>query len=222
MPHTTFFKADEACQLSLHQRWMEFVRSCNVTKNKKQELFELLMAYYSEKHRFYHNLSHIEALFHRIDSFQGKIQNSTAVGFAIWFHDVIYDTRKSDNEEQSAKLAVQALSELKISSEIQKLVQDYILATKKHSADHLSTDGKLFLDTDLSILGASEDIYAEYRKAIRQEYSWVPGFLYRINRKKILTSFLERTRIYFTEEMALQFETQARHNLHHEIQSLSS
>ncbi|HEV2666536.1 MAG TPA: hypothetical protein VG324_16580, partial [Blastocatellia bacterium] len=99
--------------------------------------------------------------------------------------------------------------------------QEMILATKHHRADDLSWDVKVFLDLDTSILGAPEDIYKEYSRAIRKEYSWVPGFLYRKGRMKVLNDFLGRERIYQTEEIRAKYETQARHNIAEEIRTLS-
>ena len=69
-------------------------------------------------------------------------------------------------------------------------------------------------------LGVAEKIYVKYSKAIREEYSWVPAFMYRSSRKKILRSFMERERIYYTDEMNKRFEAQARTNINDEIESL--
>ena len=96
-----------------------------------------------------------------------------------------------------------------------------ILGTQKHDATDLDYDGKLFLDLDLAILGTNENIYQNYKNAIRREYSFVPWFLYRRSRAKIMTNFLEREFIYFTDELREKFETQARANIANEIKELS-
>jgi predicted metal-dependent HD superfamily phosphohydrolase len=80
---------------------------------------------------------------------------------------------------------------------------------------------KAFLDLDTSILGAPEEIYREYSRAIRKEYSWVPDALYREGRMKVLNDFLGRELIYQTEEISAKYEAQARHNIAEEIRSLS-
>ena len=97
-----------------------------------------------------------------------------------------------------------------------------ILATKDHSGKNLSYDAKLFLDMDLAILGMNEEIYKEYSQAIRREYAWVPESMYRKGRKKVLKSFVERERIYFTDEMKARYEAQARKNINSEIKSLDT
>jgi predicted metal-dependent HD superfamily phosphohydrolase len=154
------------------------------------------------------------------ESLKNKLQDHNAIRFAIWFHDAVYDTKKSDNEEKSADFAAEILSGLNVNLETIDEVRGLISATKDHSGKNLSEDAKFFLDMDLAILGVPEAIYGEYSKAIRAEYAWVPAFMYRRGRKKILKSFIERERIYYSDEMQARFETQARMNIAHELASL--
>jgi predicted metal-dependent HD superfamily phosphohydrolase len=46
--------------------------------------------------------------------------------------------------------------------------------------------------------------------------------MYRRGRKKVLKSFIERERIYFTDEMKARYEAQARKNINSEIESLGA
>ena len=80
----------------------------------------------------------------------------------------------------------------------------------------------MFLDMDLSILGAPDAVYREYSKAIKSEYAWVPEFMYRRERRRILAGFLARATVYLTEVMRNRFEMQARINLDQELQALSA
>lgn len=102
------------------------------------------------------------------------------------------------------------------------LVRRLILATKRHEAEGDPSDVGLFLDADLSILGADEETYTAYSEAVRREYAWVPEAAYRDGRLKVLTSFLRRERLYHIEPMAERFEAQARRNLSDEVQALSA
>ena len=52
-----------------------------------------------------------------------------------------------------------------------------------------------------------------FDRAIREEYCWVPGFLYRRKRAEVLQGFLDRPAIYVTPALQERFETQARANL---------
>lgn len=186
------------------------------------DAFQVLKKKYSEKSRFYHNLSHVKTLLNLFESIADKIYDHDAVRFAIWFHDVIYDTERSDNEEESARLAAEMLRKLQVNAETIERVQKMILSTKTHSGRSLSDDEKLFLDMDLAILGTSEEIYKEYSKAIREEYSWVSESRYHSGRKKILESFIRREKIYLTKEMEVRYEEKARENINNEIKALNA
>ena len=48
---------------------------------------------------------------------------------------------------------------------------------------------------------------------MRAEYSWVPGLIYRVKRKAVLKSFLDRAHLYNTPHFRERCEAQARRNL---------
>jgi predicted metal-dependent HD superfamily phosphohydrolase len=79
---------------------------------------------------------------------------------------------------------------------------------------------EVFLDLDLSILGASEDDYDDYTKLIREEYSCYSAEEYRNGRIKVLKGFLNRERLYFTDYFHKKYEVRARENIEREIKSL--
>ena len=217
-----FFSFDDKDIMFLKSQWDSLVSNYPSDKTIKEDVFRVLQEQYSEKNRFYHNFSHVQALLKLFESFENKIQDPQAVKFSIWFHDVIYDSKRNDNEAESTKLASEMLYKLNVNTETIELVKDLILATKDHGGRHLAYDAKLFLDMDLAILGMSEEIYKEYSHAIRQEYAWVSKSMYYEGRQKILKSFMERDRIYFTDEMNTRYEAQARKNIHSEIASLDA
>jgi predicted metal-dependent HD superfamily phosphohydrolase len=206
----------------LRRRWDALFREYDADKGDVEELYQQLVRLYSAGGRAYHNLSHIRSLLDLSDTFRDRIQNYQALSFAIWFHDAIYNTRKKDNEELSAKFAVKSIGRFKVSVDTLALICEMILATREHQNQGSSEDIDLFLDLDLSILGSEEQVYRCYAQAIRKEYWWAPGFLYNERRKKVLMSFLERESIYLTREMVDRFEEQARRNIRREIESLSN
>ena len=61
-----------------------------------------LSALYRAPDRHYHGLSHIEALLALAQEYRTALSDPDAVEAAIWFHDAIYDSRRSDNETRSA------------------------------------------------------------------------------------------------------------------------
>lgn len=214
------FQLDESGQAFLRLSWKNLCTGHKANPSDAEASFNLLVQNYSDPRRAYHNLSHIQALLRHAESFRHELQNYDAVAFAIWFHDAIYNTKKGDNEEKSAELAIETLGKLLLPRETITAVEQMILATKKHELLNDSDDLKLFLDFDLSILGTNQEVYQRYSQAIRKEYSWVPYFLYRKGRKKVLESFLKRKRIYFTDSVKALYETQARSNIETELSRL--
>src|SRR5215218_8533332 len=95
----------------LKDRWLGLVRPYGGTEVAKEQWFVFLSDSYCEGDRFYHNLHHIAEMLRLLEPLLGA-QAMEAVSIAAWFHDAIYDTRKSDNEERSTGLAAQALDEL--------------------------------------------------------------------------------------------------------------
>jgi predicted metal-dependent HD superfamily phosphohydrolase len=180
-----------------------------------------LIEKYSEEHRFYHNLSHIRAMLVAAEKFKDKFADYDSVRLAVWFHDAIYEPQSQTNEIESATLAVASLSPLNVPAAKIEKVEKMILATQKHDATKLNPDGRLFLDLDLGILGAQKEVYKRYSKAIRQEYSFAPESLYREKRREVLSRFLQREFIYYTNELRGLLEERARTNIANEIKELS-
>ncbi len=76
------------------------------------------------------------------------------------------------------------------------------------------------LDADLAIFGANPGEYQKYARSIRQEYIWVSDANYIAGRTKVLENFLQRERIYLTEEIFNSLELSAHNNIKAEIQFL--
>ena len=67
---------------------------------------EELTAAYSAPNRHYHNLAHIQDCLDQLARVDGLSASERAIlEAAIWWHDVVYDPARSDNEELSAQLA---------------------------------------------------------------------------------------------------------------------
>jgi len=98
-------------------------------------------------------------------------------------------------------------------------VSDLIMATA-HNTTASTSDQNLIIDIDLTILGSRPDVYREFEINVRKEYRMVPGFLFRKTRKRILSTFIERDRIYHHDHFHSRFENQARTNLHDAIKLL--
>ena len=158
--------------------------------------------------RAYHNINHVLEL---CELFENEVlpalqkQESSAsttlpdhdiIFLTAFFHDVIYDAKKGDNEEKSDDMWKSFVSSLltkdnEITSDdatttrtiksIQNEVSEIILATKSHLKWNPSEDlGKqailntlTFLDMDLAILGTNPVRYAQYSSQIKIEYQHI-------------------------------------------------
>lgn len=181
--------------------------------------FDRLKTMYSEPQRFYHNMNHLKSCLTELSSVQELVQQHDLVEFAIWYHDVIYDTKAKDNEEQSAQLAYDVCLDAKLPHDFANGTKDLILATK-HDAVPQGIDARLLIDVDLSILGIPTLEFDEYEQNIRREYSWVPEDQFRQGRSQILQMFLDRDSIYLTDIFKGKYESQARENLQRSIDAL--
>lgn len=139
--------------------------------------------------------------------------------FSVAYHDIFYDPSRHDNEERSADLAFDRLSEVSLPRNKKEKCQRRILATKHHQLndDH---DTNLLIDADLSILGEEAHIYSRYAAQIRREYSHVPDHFYKAGRRNVLERFLQMENIYKTEYFQDKYEDQARTNIADELRSL--
>jgi predicted metal-dependent HD superfamily phosphohydrolase len=205
------------------------------TKNLfTQEILEELVTIYSHPHRHYHNIKHIQQMLDCLDEVREfsclaslrqhpkRSQNLAILQLATWFHDVVYNPRASDNEEQSIIFISKNLQKLNLSTESLEKVKTIILLTKTHQYFGCDRDIQTFLDADLSILGSTPLEYKAYMTAIRREYNWVSQQEYCLKRKAILEKILTKKRIYQTDYFYQKLEKRARENLEKEIQILKS
>jgi predicted metal-dependent HD superfamily phosphohydrolase len=167
---------------------------------------------YREAHRAYHTLEHLAECFAHLEAVRQHAERLPEIQLALWFHDSFYDTWRSDNEERSAAWARTSLLDAGADGAVADRIAALILATKTH-ASAASMDMALVVDIDLAILGANPPRFAEYEQQIRDEYHWVPGFMFRRKRGQFLASLLARPRIYHTDFFRARLEAAARRNL---------
>jgi predicted metal-dependent HD superfamily phosphohydrolase len=184
------------------------------------EVYEDIIARYSEPHRKYHTVRHLDECFAKLSELRAMAERPAEVEIALWFHDAIYEKRSSENEARSADLAVDAVSDAGGSKDAASRIAELIMATR-HAAVPDSMDAQVLVDVDLSILAAPTARFDEYEDQVREEYSWVPGFLFRKERRRILQEFLARPTIFNTLLFRERYETQARANLERSIERLT-
>jgi predicted metal-dependent HD superfamily phosphohydrolase len=166
---------------------------------------------YAEAHRAYHTIEHIAHCLDEADA----VGAPDVVRLALWYHDAVYDTKRSDNEERSAEL-VRALP---LPAAIRERAAALVLATK-HAGIPEDPEAALTVDIDLAILGRPPADFDRYERQIRTEYAWVPGMFFRSKRAEILASFLARPSIYGTPRFRDRYEAAARANLERSLAAL--
>ena len=202
--------------------WRNLAHRQGASAAAAEAVLEEVIRAYREPARHYHTLAHIAVLLRQLEGHTADLRNGDAVTLAIIFHDVVYDPRRPDNEQQSAAMAHRRLTALGFAPNLIHRVADYIEATQHgRELDTQDPDLALLLDLDLSTLAAAPDAYRLYASAIRREYGHVPDALYRLGRRQVLKGFLARKHIYRTRRLAELWETRARVNINAEIAELT-
>lgn len=179
---------------------------------------------YAEPHRHYHTMVHVRALLDHAAACHDDLDDPGVVEAAIWFHDAVYDSRAKDNEARSAALAAEMLKGRMARERLRKVVA-MIEATASHKLPELpgraGLDAALFLDIDLSILGAPAEVFDACEHNVRLEYAWVPDDRWRRGRAAVLAGFLERPRLFLTERFHRLLDMPARENLRRSLAVLT-
>lgn len=205
---------------ALQERYNQDCRVLNWTNAQVDEYWQEIAQQYGAANRHYHNLDHLRTLFKFFDDYCEQLRSPQVVTWSIWYHDLIYNAKRKDNEQQSALLAQKRLDGSGLPPDTVVQILEYIEATAHHLSVEAAGDLAYFLDFDLAILGTARTTYQLYAEAVRQEYRHVPGFFYRRGRKKVLRYFLEVDTLFRTPALRDRFEVQARENLKWELESL--
>jgi len=176
--------------------------------------------------RGYHGWSHPLALLKLHAEVEDKLNDAEAVRCAILLHDAIYEPRRKDNESRSAALAAEMLKGVVPEPTLGRTLR-LIEATAHHEIPaHLPADEvadmAMFLDMDLSILGAAPAVFDAYEAGVRHEYREVPEEAFRSGRAAILEGFLAREALYFSDWGRERFEVAARENLARSVTTLQA
>jgi predicted metal-dependent HD superfamily phosphohydrolase len=223
---TTSKDTPAARRARLHAAWLRTLSGARV-RSGAEELFASLLAAYEGAGRHYHTTAHLDHCFSVLESEFAQV--SPEVPLALWFHDVVYDPRRKDNEAASAELAAHHVQHtLDLSAAVADRVAELVLATAHGAAEPAadappSREVAIVTDVDLAIFGAEPSEFDRYEAAIRAEFEFVPEVVFAIGRSLILKRFLERPRIFNTRELGESLlEARARSNLMRSVEQLAS
>lgn len=188
-----------------------------------------LEAAYATPPRAYHNFGHVQEVLHRfaeVAAGPGWAQPAE-VYLAVLYHDAVYEAGRKDNEARSADLAMaqigrwlpeQGVDTLRVAELINLTARHGQFAPADFGDDGFSLDTRHFLDCDMAILGAEPGVFDAYDAGIAEEYrGHVPGFLFKLKRKRFLKGLLAHERIYLSDWFHQRYDAAARANLRRAI-----
>lgn len=213
-----FIRSDgwDLMKLDLENRFVRWCRVNDAPDSQAAEVWLGLSTLYQEPHRHYHNLSHIATSLAELDATE---EVTVELEGAIWFHDVVYDPTRSDNEDASIVWLEDATAGW-LAPETRITISRLISATdfRRARTDHAGE--ALMVDIDLAILSADWSAYDAYRRSVRREYGHVPDEAFRAGRSKVMASFLS-VPIYRTSHFTPR-EAKARENIERELELLAT
>jgi predicted metal-dependent HD superfamily phosphohydrolase len=194
-----------------------------------------VVACYGEKGRFYHAQDHLQAVLAQLDWARAALEKSgelaglsparkqrlfDTVELALWYHDIVYDPKARDNEEQSRDLFLADAEKFGLPAGVRRDVAKLIDLTAHHK-DAKSLMECLMVDCDLAVLGAKPAVFRQYDADIRREYAHVEISLYKTARKGVLEGFLDQPSVFRTEAFRRKLEAQAQKNLAEAVSCLA-
>ena len=197
---------------TLDEIWQQVWQT--LTPNQAMPDLQAVLNAYAEPQRHYHTVQHLQECLQWWQRCQEQMQIPAEVALALFYHDIVYDPKRSDNELQSANTMLAHLQP-HLPSDSTERIYRWILATAHHSSPAPPTDDdvKWVLDIDLGILSADAERFQEYERQIRMEYRHVPQLIYRYKRRQLLRAFAQSERLYRTDYFHTHLERPAKANL---------
>ena len=180
-----------------------------------------VVAAWSEPHRRYHDLHHLAAVLGLVGELSPAADDPAAVALAAWYHDVVYDPRRGDNEQVSAERARAGLRGLVPGPRLDEVVR-LVLLTAGHDPARDDANGAVLCDADLAVLAGPPESYAAYASAVRAEYGHLSDETFTAGRIAVLESLLALPALYRLPTVAADWEPRARANLTAELALLRS
>ena len=188
------------------------------------EWFDEVVGAYRAEGRHYHGVRHVGWVVRHVETIAADhpVDDLAATVAAAFFHDVVYDPLRHDNEAESAAMAARAVRDIGWDDTVARHVAELVLATAGHDVAGVDRDTAVLLAADLAVLAAEPSRYAEYATAVRREYAHVHDDAWRAGRSTVLRSLLARPHLY-AQELALdEWERRARANITSELASLGA
>ncbi|WP_320670918.1 HD domain-containing protein [Patulibacter defluvii] len=207
----------------LYGRFAGICGDCGWT-GRTEDVFDLLWDAYSQPHRRYHDVDHLDHVLREVDRLTpdgAGPADRTAVVLAAFFHDVVHDPRRADNERRSADLARRVLEQRGVAPATVAVVVAAILATDPAHDGERDLVARWLGDADLAVLAGPAPDYDRYVARVRAEYAHVPDAQWTSGRAAVLRQLLDRARLFALPGQE-QAERAARGNLRRELAALTA
>ncbi len=181
---------------------------------------ESVLGHHRSAGRHYHDTRHVRWVVRHVTALASHTDDLGAVVAAAFFHDVIYEVTRTDNEWASGRLADRALTELDWQAARCDHVVAMIEATATHDVDLADADTQVLLAADLAVLAAEPTRYADYVRSVRREYAHVSDADWQLGRSGVLRSLLERPYLYAPALELHGWDDRARANMTAELAAL--
>ena len=188
--------------------WRRYARSDAHTD--ADDIWRRLEGRYAEPHRHYHDKQHLAHCLEQLDLAAGLIRRPDEVEMAIWFHDVVNQPGRLDNEALSAELFREAASPALEPTFIAAVEELILITTHKHPPG--DPDHQFICDIDLASFGCPWECFLQDSDAVRAEFTGPDEEYYR-GKRVFLEALLERPKIFRTDFFNERYEQQARDNI---------
>lgn len=182
-----------------------------------QGALEQLLAAYHDPSRHAHGINHVLDCFASLKRWQSHARHFHELAIAIWYHDVLHDPQRHDNEARSARLAAEHLSAAGIHPDTVRRIRELVVSTRPGESLP-NDDARLLHDIDRVVLASSSETFDRYERNVRYENSHIGDFIYRRKRIETLQTLLSKAQIYVTDYAHEELDAPARANLRRWLQ----
>ena len=197
------------------ETWAEVAGDSPISRTE----WAAVVAAWGEPHRRYHDLRHLAAVLGLVGELAGAATDPDAVRLAAWYHDVVYDPRRGDNEAVSAERARAGLRGLVPAGRVEEVAR-LVLLTAGHDPAPGDANGAVLCDADLAVLAGPPEAYAAYASAVREEYGHLSDAEFTAGRTAVLEHLLALPALYRLPAVAREWTPRARANLAAELSLL--
>ena len=175
-----------------------------------------LLTRWSEPHRHYHSVSHLE---YGLDAL-ARLGGERLEVIAFWCHDAVHSNRTPEDETASTEVARTLLADVLPADEVDEVCR-LIMLTAGHRVEPGDDAGARLCDADLYGLGAPWEIYSRNVAGIRAELPQITDEQWKQGRGAFLRGFLGREWFYSSALGRELWQDQARANLARELDELT-